>query len=337
MKKIIFVLLLFAVSYSFGQVRVALQHQGTTTLFSGAQPLQDAYTAAVDGDTIYLPGATFGALTIAKRLVIYGTGHYPDSTTVTGISVINGINYNAGSDNSRIEGVKINGEINNFNYEIKVDSITITKCYITGSIQLYSNNFDNTHPKCENWKIYRNVIMNSISCTDASNIKIFNNIIGSQILSIYEYGLIDNNIFLTNATFFLSNVNYSLIQNNIFLNQYIVLSGQFCEFDNNLYTLAPSLGSNNTDLNSYYPITQSTIFVNQSGNTFDYTQNYHLQSPGTYLGADGSQIGIYGGHYYPYKEGAVPFNPHIISKTIPQNTDVNGHLNINIKVDAQNN
>lgn len=49
-------------------------------------------------------------------------------------------------------------------------------------------------------------------------------------------------------------------------------------------------------------------------------------------------MGIYGGlPNYTFKEGCVPFNPHIISKTIAPNTDVNGHLNINIKVGAQDN
>lgn len=334
MKKIIFILLLFAVSYSYGQVRVALQHLGTTTLFSGTQPLQDAYTAAVDGDTIYLPGGTFSDLVIAKKLVIYGTGHYPDSTTVTGISAINHISFQAGSSNSWIEGVKITNGIDNYNNEVKVDSITITICYI-GSINLISSFYDNTHPKCDNWKIYRNVIINGITCTDASNIQISNNIIGGSINSIFESGLIANNILLLLNNYLLNNVNSSLIQNNISLDNYLFNQGQFNLIQKNIFVYAPSMG-NNTDLNNFHPVTQSSIFVSQSGNSFDYSQDYHLASPSTYVGTDGHDIGIYGG-MYPYKEGAVPFNPHIISKTIPQNTDVNGHLNINIKVDAQNN
>ena len=335
MKKIVFILLLFAVSYSFGQVRVTLQHQRATTLFSGTQPLQDAYTAAANGDTIYLPGTTFTGLTIAKQLVIYGTGHYPDSTTATGISVINGFSFNAGSDNSVLEGVEIAGNLNNNSYEVKVDSVTITKCHITGGIQLYSNYFDNTHPKCVNWKIKQSVIDGNIDCSDASTIQFSNNIIGGTIGDLFESGLIVNNIFLDYNNYLFGSVNSSLIQNNIILDNYFMNTCQFNTIQYNIFVNTPTIGTN-TAISNYFPVTQSTIFVNQSGNSFSYSQNYNLQSPATYPGNDNTQVGIYGG-MYPYKEGAVPFNPHIISKSIPQNTDLGGHLNINIKVGAQNN
>jgi hypothetical protein len=47
-------------------------------------------------------------------------------------------------------------------------------------------------------------------------------------------------------------------------------------------------------------------------------------------------VGIYGG-LFPYKEGAVPLNPHISLKNIAPQTDVNGDLNIQLKVNAQDN
>ncbi len=52
--------------------------------------------------------------------------------------------------------------------------------------------------------------------------------------------------------------------------------------------------------------------------------------------SDGTDIGIYGSSQ-PYKEGAVPFNPHIYFKNIGGTTTPNGLLNINIKVKAQDN
>jgi hypothetical protein len=45
---------------------------------------------------------------------------------------------------------------------------------------------------------------------------------------------------------------------------------------------------------------------------------------------------MYGGSF-PYKAGAVPINPHIVTKIIAPQTDVNGDLNINITVGAQDN
>ena len=67
-----------------------------------------------------------------------------------------------------------------------------------------------------------------------------------------------------------------------------------------------------------------------------YTYNLHLRpnSPLHNAGTDGTDIGIYGG-LFPWKEGSVPFNPHIQTKTIGNITDGNGNLQINIKVKAQ--
>ena len=56
----------------------------------------------------------------------------------------------------------------------------------------------------------------------------------------------------------------------------------------------------------------------------------------TYLGDDGTEVGIYGG-LVPFKEGAVPINPHISQKSIQTTTDSNGLLNIYFTVEAQQN
>lgn len=77
-----------------------------------------------------------------------------------------------------------------------------------------------------------------------------------------------------------------------------------------------------------------TVFINQSGNIFDYNQDYHLVDPATYLGIDNTEVGIYGG-MYPIKDGAVPQNPHIQTKSVAPITDVNGDLQIEIQVEAQ--
>ena len=99
---------------------------------------------------------------------------------------------------------------------------------------------------------------------------------------------------------------------------------------------APGYGTSFTALNNYTNIPQANIFVNQTGTTFNYTHDYHLQAPTTYLGTDGTQVGIYGGTF-PYKEGAVPLNPHIQLKNIAPTTDANGDLQIQIQVKAQDN
>ena len=133
---------------------------------------------------------------------------------------------------------------------------------------------------------------------------------------------------------------YSTFENNIFLGinygSSLTGSSTFSYFNNNLFVDTwsppiPSFASNNI-------ISQpaNSIFINQSGSSFSYSQNYHLQPSctGKNAGKDGTDIGIYGGNY-PWKDGSIPFNPHIQLKNISNETDQNGNLNVNIKVAAQ--
>lgn len=71
-------------------------------------------------------------------------------------------------------------------------------------------------------------------------------------------------------------------------------------------------------------------------NHFSYDFDYHLSddSPAKGQGIGGTDCGIYGGDN-PYKESAVPLNPHIQFIDIPVNPDNQGKLNIQIRASAQ--
>ena len=108
-----------------------------------------------------------------------------------------------------------------------------------------------------------------------------------------------------------------------------------CIFVNNVFNAALSfpVGSN-IGSGNYINVSFTNFFVNETDYTIDYASDYHLQTPGTYLGTDGTQCGMYG-TTSPYKAGAVPINPHIRSKTVASYTDNSGNLNINVTVGAQ--
>jgi hypothetical protein len=132
----------------------------------------------------------------------------------------------------------------------------------------------------------------------------------------------------------------SIIENNIFINYNSSCywasysSGSF--FNNNLFVEDWIIPDNCFGSGNIVNQPQSSIFINQSGNNFSYAHDYHLQPtcPGKNAGTDGTDIGIYGGSH-PWKEGSIPFNPHIQYKTISGSTDENGNLNVNIKVSGQ--
>lgn len=337
---ILLVLCFCNVTFIYGQQKVALHSNGTTTIFGGANPFTDAYNASINGDTLYLPGGTIPyPTTINKSLVIIGAGHYPDSTIATGKTVLTGnLAISEDADNLWIEGIELTGNIS-FTNNHKVDSVVIKRCKFNS----ISYNGTGATP-CINNNIIENVITGEAVFTNATSSMFSNNIINGQIANANNIG-ISNNILLFNSgatgnpsTLTFNNVNNCFISNNIVFRTVgganWVSSGALNTFANNIFGVVPATGTS-TWVNNYYSIVLTSLFVSQTGNVFNYVHDYHLVSPATYTGIDGTQVGIYGG-LYPWKNGSVPQNPHIQIINNASATDLNGNLQIQIQVEAQN-
>lgn len=304
---------------------------GQQQVFYGNQPFIDAYTAASNDDTIYLPGGTFETSDLNKRLTIYGAGHYPDSTSATGQTIIsNAFIIDSNADSLLLEGIQFNGSMtinSNVNY-----------LALKRNILLAALNFPYA-PVCSNTRMEGNIFRSYVYLTYSANTLSANNIFEGTVSFAKNGDLFRNNIFIT-VSYPISACQYAVFENNIFKYNndpnFLQNAGNPNNtFSYNVFTLSPIwwLNPNN---NNYINADPATLFVNQTGTAFSYAHNYHLQSPGTFIGADATQCGLYGG-LFGYKEGAVPANPHIRQKTIANATDVNGMLNVNITVAAQNN
>lgn len=335
MKKqgLLFILIICTIAVN-AQQKVALHSNGTTSVFGGTTPFVDAYNAAQAGDTIYLPGSPLTyPTTIDKSLVIFGTGHYPDSTSATGRTVLYGdLTIGANADSIFIEGIELSGYLY-FASNAKVDYATISRC----KLNFIKYNGTQTTP-CEYNTIKECVITSDVYLDNATMTSLSNNIIQGRILN-GNSNSIENNILLyssgSTSYYTLNNVDNSTISNNIFFkpNTYVHNQCESNTFTNNVFSQAISSGSNTFNSN-YYSVDLTTLFVNQTGTAFDYTHDYHLVNPATYIDTEGTQISIYGG-VFPYKASSVPSNPHINFKNISTTTDSNGLLNISIKVNAQ--
>lgn len=335
-------LFLFSICASFlsAQQKVILHSNGTTTVFGGAKPFTDAYNASETGDTIYLPGGSLVyPASIAKGLVIYGAGHYPDSTLATGKTVMNGdLSIGAGADNLHLEGIELTG-ILNFVENTRICHVVLRRCRL-GSVVYYS--YNSTSP-CENNQFIQCVINGGINLDNAKLSTITNCIIGGQISNGVEMAIL-NNLILYNHTspsvtrYTINYLKNSMVSNNIFLRRgesvYVQYGCIGVVFSNNIFATNPNIGSNNSDENNYKNVDLNALLVNQSGQIFDYSHDYHLLLSETYPGTDGTQVGIYGGTF-PYKEGAVPSNPHISAKLIAPQTNNDGELQVKIDVIAQ--
>jgi len=340
------VLTLLFSSALFAQKVVAL-HSPTNGVqyFNDDNPLQSAYAAAeVAGDTIYLPGGSMTPpATFEKQLVIYGAGHYPSATTATFLTKISGtVILSQEASGFHLEGVNIIGDII-FDANESVNDVTIKRCQFGTSYGIYVIG-DRTNP-AENNTFVENVIYTMYNIDNLINSMFFNNIIEHTITSARNLIFI-NNLFLysypsSSTSQVILYANNCMFKNNIFLQE----NNNICEgagastWTNNMFctsTTTPALGTDPILIDNYF-VTRAAVLVNQIGNSFDYTHDYHLQAGmglPIYPGDDGYETGIYGG-FYPWKDASIPVNPHISSKTISPTSDINGMIQVDINVHAQ--
>lgn len=322
---------------------------------------QNALSNAQTGDFVYLPGGTFSFNSpLHKGLKIIGAGHYPDSTLSTNQTIITGnITIGDSAHNLHLEGLYISGNIihaQDYNTQQRADNVIIKRCSFNSlaSNQNGYNQFAADSCFSVNWQIINNIVRADLQFGYLRDINLKGNIINGHMYSAYTGANIENNIFLytSNSDQFMGDIRYSTIKNNIFMTSgsvsyagyacYLPACGSYGNtWMNNIFVTAPANfnpGIAIADINNVFSVSASAIFQNYTSGGFNYNNNFNLAagSVGIDAGSDGTDIGIYGSTQ-PYKEGAVPFNPHIYFKNIGGTTTPNGLLNINIKVKAQDN
>lgn len=342
MKILFTILFVILSSLTFGQKVVVLHSASGDTIFSGADPFVDAYAAANNGDTLYLPGGSMSVPSLFdKYLVIFGAGYHPDSSMATlKTALIGTINIGAGADNSSFEGIDFLGIVTAPSNET-FSFINFKRCYFSNTI-----NFPGTAKNITNLSFVECVLMGYLEPRNITNSAFHNCILENKIR--YSYGnIFANSIFLNSGNSITDplfrNSDFNTYQNNIFISagEYILTtySTYLCEgnmfYNNLMVTPSPNYGSSPITNNDYLGVAQNDIFINQTGNSFDFNHDYNLQSPSVYLGNDGDEVGIYGG-LSSFKAGAIPINPHIQSKNISNQTNASGELQIEIQVEAQN-
>jgi hypothetical protein len=349
MKKYILSLIVFLSFYNNIEAQApqfaVVRPDGTTYL---CLTLDSAYNKAVNGDYIYLPGGTYSfSSNIKKRLFIFGAGHHPDSSLVTGKTNINNhIQIDSGASGGSIEGVNL---INSNFYFVysgkKINGYTIKRSrfnflhFSTG----VSTPFDSFPANV----IATECVLQSIDCSNgqATNNYFLKNIIQYQIINS-SFCTIKNNVFLYSFNTFAGAISNCTVENNVFLSNSTITSGQGCgsSFYNNLKVLGnpfllgcqPNAG---LEVGTISVPTVNDIFVafNPDFSNYPYTDNYHLKPtcPGINAGTDGTDVGIYG-TAQPTSEGWVPSNPHIYFKQVAPQTNSSGQLQIQFKVRTNN-
>jgi hypothetical protein len=325
------------------QSPVSLHHAGSVTMFYNSAGFTDAYNASVAGDTIYLPGGFFTGLTINKKLAIFGAGHHPDSSANTYPTQINGsLTFGPDADSSHIEGLHVTGNVNVSTANNKIDRLRIRRNIIDGTLSLHG---DRVTPSMH-VEISGNIVRSSVDLSNTLGVVLCNNILQSRIHYIFQ-GSVSNNVFTSSPYWSdpyyvytnLYDIDNSKIENNIFVHQPGTLTFLLCDnsvINKNLFSTASVNYTNNMATGNFTGVGSANVLVNWTSSSYLYTDNYHLKAPESYIGMDGTQMGIYGG-LRPWKEGSLPLNPHIQSKIIVDKTDAAGKIQVQVKVVAQNN
>jgi hypothetical protein len=337
-------ILVFNLPALYAQIVVALHTEGDAgqrkvNYYYRSDGFQKAYTDAVDGDTIYLPGGAFvPPASITKQLVIFGAGHYPDATTETGKTYINGdIRLAAGADHLHLEGLHITGSFSTLT-NVSVNHIRVVRCFISGAISIRG---DRSNPSSN--ISFSGCVLNSSGShyfDNIDNLAIHNSIIGGRIYNS-EGNLFSNNIFFftSNNAYIFNSSDNNTIRNSIFYHNsewYFTTGSTGNKWYNNIIPAStPRFHSTDTDEGNFKEVAFSPVFISQNGNAFSYDDDYNLVNPLTYPGTVGGQVGIYGG-VFPYREMAVTKAPHIKSSSVSSKTDAEGKIEVEITVEAQN-
>ncbi len=317
-----------------GQNFVALHSATGVTHHGGTLGFKNAYTAANAGDTIYLPGGQFIAPdSLAKTVYVIGVGHYPNFTQATQRTYVTGeLKINPGAQNSYFEGIHFAHAVT-FKSGQSINNVMFRRCRIDGAISFAGNR---TNPSL-NTQFIQCVIAGVDFWLNGNNS--LDMVMSNCIVSFYGFSnlnsaLIANNVFIRTQGWLVNNGSNSIYRNNIIRNDFF-WSGSGNLITKNVFFVNQGAPGNNNFFENFLSVALTDFFESYNSSIqFSYDFDFHLKNPQNFVGTDGNQVGIYGG-LYPFKDGSVPFTPHVISKSISTSIDANGKVQVQIQVAAQ--
>ena len=320
------------VCFAQNSLVATLSHGEDISMYYGTNALRDALNAAVSGDVINLSGGQFQAVDITKAVTLRGTGI--DDAAPTYISGNYIINIPTDDPNRLcIEGIRCTNTVNmdgifNSPYFVKcqfsdleirgnstIKNALIVNCKITTSFYLYGSstvqsinsyvfsfgNFSETASAA----FVNCVIVSSTRGYSPQDVK------NSQLLNCIVYQTYNTQTNLGGQ------LPSSTVATNCLTSGYINLFGAQTANVNN-----KSVGYKEFD----------KVFKNFTG-TYSDDQTFELsdEAKTTYLGNDGTEVGIYGG-VLPYS--SKPSYPQITKMNVANKTTADGKLSVEIEVSA---
>lgn len=289
-----------------------LQHGSNIQAFYGIDALSSAHTAAVDGDIITLSTGEFNSCDITKAISLRGEG-IGKTILKSGLTftIPHGSAYTL-----NLEGLQFGDYSVIINGTDGTEKVVISKCRFNyGEYSCYITSCNATIVQCN--------VSGDVRAYGNSNITCLNSKLG-RVLRFENCRFDIQNCVLTGGY----DMKYSSIKNSI-----IDWGSAPWSLDTSS-TSSHCLVLNNASgfANSYYVDSWEGIIVDNPRYTSEQAASlYQLteSAASTYLGTDGTKVGIYGG-MYPYDE--TPSYPLV--KTLDViGTHSNGKLNVKINVE----
>ncbi len=293
---------------------------GVTTDFTSAQQANDA-SSVVNDDTLHFESSinSYGHLTLNKRLVLIGLGHFLTTNLnqqATGINAfLDNINVVSGGGGSTIMVSSNDITLST------VNDVAIQRCYVVNSININSSS---------NAIIKNCYISGSIYINSGVNTQVFNSIIRSFIhVGSSASAVLTNNILAAASYANAPTIYNTTYRNNIFLNMITVVGYSNCLLENNIANNAQFAATNGNQIN----VDMATVFINHTTG-LDKDLQLKAGSPAIAAGVGGVNCGAFGG-ITPYKLSVIPPVPTIY-KLVGPPAAVGGSMNVTISTRSNN-
>lgn len=307
-----------------------LTHEGNISTFYGASALQQAHAAAADGDIITLSSGTFQSVNITKGVTIRGAGmqfldNGAEPTIITGTFGIG--NYQGTPvQNLIIESIYTNSDVQ---YRGEVINATFLKCRF--------NNFVRNSGSLTNAQFIHCRVGYGLELAGGSSATCIGCVIWKPST---DYGSSYYNSFqMQNCVLYNGNL-WDGFQNSSLRNCILIADREYAiPSSTNVYNCVDVYENEGTSLfnnvpNSTNKRVQGLSNILKSGTTSygdSFTYELTDEALATYLGSDGTQVGIYGGNL-PFD--ATPTNPQIKKCNVASRTTADGKLSVEIEVSS---
>lgn len=320
--KFFFILLITTVAYNLNVMaqdsRVAtLQHGSNIQAFYGENALSAAHEAAEDGDIITLSAGEFYGMNVTKVITLRGEG-----TEKTHIK--SRITFTIPEKSTRtllLEGLHISfsayngGDCVSISGSDGTEKAVVSKCYIS----VYGANEELGFENC-NGTVIQSHLDGAIGAFTGSHVTCLNSIFGFPSCEGNGKFDVESCFISPSYSYQLQYVHYSTIKNSI-------IRTNSPAFDNT-NTFSHCLTAGNIAI----PVSEFGWTLPDVWNAWDgiVDDKYHLteEPAATYIGTDGTEIGIYGG-MYPFD--LTPSYPLVKTLDVV-GSHKNGKLNVKINV-----